>query len=225
MKTAVLIHGCHLQAKDWENIIWGCPEVNVLGRIPKGLLLAAQEDAELVYWGTGASEVNGVKESRKIFAFAATHSGSLVYDGFGLNEKTINKLLSRSFIDTESQNTLQEVRGAMQLCAERGIERLILVSSPTHIARCLQCAERVRAEGGFENLQVFATASDTCFADSTPDDVLIVEPPHRGDRAEIPLHKTLKLAMFARKLDDEKAHKFNEELTVFLENQKRKLLT
>jgi hypothetical protein len=130
----------------------------------------------------------------------------------------------RSFIDTESQSTLQEVARCMKMCKDWGIERLFLVSSPTHIARCLQSAEKIRVEGGFENIEILATASDTCFADSTPADVLIVEPSHRGDRAEIPLHKTLKMAMFARKLDEEKAWKFNEDLTAFLEEQKRKLL-
>ena len=30
MKTAVLIHGCHLQAEGWENIIWGNPEKGIL---------------------------------------------------------------------------------------------------------------------------------------------------------------------------------------------------
>lgn len=225
MKTAVLIHGCHLQAKNWENIVWGEPKYNVFGRAARGIKIAIEERAELIYWGTGASEKDGLKESQYTFNYAISHAQQLAeFQGFDIHE--IDFLIeSKSFIDIESQNTTQEVMNAMEMCRGKGVTRLILVSSPTHIARCLQSAERVRAEGGFESLNILATASDTCFANSTPADVLIVEPPHRGDRAEIPLHLTLKLAMFARKLDDEKAQKFNDDLFAFLEDQRRELMT
>lgn len=129
-----------------------------------------------------------------------------------------------SFVDEVSLTTPQEVELCMRMCKERKINTLFLVSSPTHIARCLQSAEIVRSKGGFDGLQVVATASDTCFADSTPADVLIVEPSHRGDRAGISLHKTLKLAMFARKLPEDQAQEFNSELIAFLEGQKQKYL-
>ncbi len=225
MKTAVLIHGCYLQAENWENIVWGGPSIGRLGRASKGLQVARQEGANFIYWGTGASEKNGIKESQYTFDYAVAHCMELPeFADFNIDD--IDPFfISGSFIDTESQTTLQETRSAMKMCMEKGIKRLILVSSPTHIARCLQSAEIVRYSGWFMGLEVFAVASDTCYKDSIPNDVLIVEPPHRADRAEVPLHKTLKLAMFARKLDKDKAFLFDEELTVFLEEQKCKLLT
>lgn len=223
METAILIHGCHLQAKDWENIIWGYPEKGIFGRVPKGLQVAQQEDARLVYFGTGASEKEGIKEAQYTYDYCmdmSRHWYSFSKDPFQLGKK----IKERTFIDTESQTTPQEVARCIEMCKERGIEKLILVSSPTHIARCLQSAEKIRAEGDFKGLQIVATASDTCFVDSTPADVLIVEPSHRGDRAVISLHKTLKLAMFARKLPDEQALEFNADLVAFLEEQKKKYL-
>ena len=221
MKTAILIHGCHLQAKGWEDIFWGDPKNGIFGRGSKGIQLAVRKQAGLIYWGTGASECDGVVESQYSFNHAITHAPE-VMDFSGLDVYEAESILRPiSYIDTVSQTTPQEVEKAMVLCRSEGMNQLILVSSPTHIARCLQSAEKVRAGGNFSGLEVVATASDTCFADSTPADVLIVEPPHRGDRAEIPLHKTLKLAMFARKLDEGKAEEFNKRLTAFLEEQKR----
>jgi len=224
--TAVLIHGLHLGAKDWQNIFWGDPKKGIFGRGSKGLDIALKCKADLIFWGTGASKKNGKFESQYSFVYAVDNAHDL-REGPSFNSFFAvirNYIRVVSFTDIESQTTLQEVTRCMVMCQERGIKKLVLVSSPTHIARCLQSAEEVRAKGGFEELQIFATASDTCYADSTPSDVLIVEPPHRGDRAEIPLHKTLRLTMFARKLPGEQAQQFNSDLIAFLEDQKKKYL-
>ncbi|MBU4480294.1 hypothetical protein KKG48_02535 [Patescibacteria group bacterium] len=212
--TAVLIHGLHLGAKDWDNIFWGNPKNGIFGRGSKGVDVAFRCNASLIFWGTGSSKKDGKFESQYSFDYAIEHSDCIMK----------KYLKGVSFTDIESQTTLQEVARCMEMCRERGIEKLVLVSSPTHIARCLQSAEVIRTYSDFANLQVFATASDTCYFDSVPSDVLIVEPPHRGDRAEIPLHKTLRLAMFARKLPGEQSQQFDTELIAFFEQQKKKYL-
>lgn len=196
--TAILIHGCHLYAQGWENIVWGNPRGGIYGRAAKGLLLAERLRPVRIFWGTGASEKDGVREAEYTLRYALEHIKELFPeyfethgDRFGVKE-WITKCSS---IDVESQTTPQEVKRAMIACISQKIKKLILVSSPTHIPRCLQSAEVVRAEGGFEGLEIFATASDTCFANSTAKDVLIVEPPHRGDRPDVPIHKTLRRAM------------------------------
>ncbi len=213
MKTAILIHGCHLQAKNWENIIWGAPSVGVMGRVSKGLAIAIRERPSLICWGTGASEKKGMTEGRYTFRYAVDHAQELAYFK-RCSKEIIDQALRRiSFVDVKSQNTKEEVSLCMNLCLEQDIKRLILVSSPDHIGRCHQYAMDLRSSrADFKNLCISSEGSDTRFANSEPGGVLIVEPPHRGDRAEIPLHKTLKLAMFARKLDREKASKFNGEL-------------
>lgn len=223
MKIAILIHGCHLQAKKWANISWGNPKKNILGRTSKAfkVFLENHFDIDFVYWGTGASQKDGVVESQYTFNFTLK---KLRNKNMMVDQDLVDLFEKISFIDNESQNTPQEVARCMKLCKERGVKKLILVSSPTHIARCLQSAEVVRSKGGFAGLQIVATASDTCFSDSTPADVLILEPSHRGDRAGIPLHKTLKLAMFARKLPEDQAQEFNSDLVAFLEEQKKKYL-
>lgn len=217
MSTAVLIHGCHLYAESWENIIWGKPKNGVFGRASKGLNIAYQEQADLIYWGTGASEKGCLKESWYTFQYAVTHACELeILEGFDVYE--IDAILRRkSFIDTEAQSTPEEIANAIALCQRRNISRLILVSSPTHIARCLQEAEKCRAENWqqFQRLRIFATASDTCFANSTPADVVIIEPPHRTDRPQCPIHK---VARNIFNIPHKSMCRFVEELDVLIRN-------
>ncbi|HLC44283.1 MAG: hypothetical protein A2722_03450 [Candidatus Doudnabacteria bacterium RIFCSPHIGHO2_01_FULL_50_11] len=190
-KTAILIHGCHVDAEGWERIIWGDPEKGLLGRIPTGIALALSEEADLIFWGTGASERNGKKESQIIFQYALRHleelpalferAGRVTYRKYPTPFE-LEKLLPKiSYIDLVTQNTAQEVEAAAAECRARGITRLILVSSPTHIGRCRQDADKLRAEGKLRDLWVFDFSSDTCFEGTTPGDVVIIEPPHRGD--------------------------------------------
>lgn len=191
-KIAILIHGYHLESEEWENIVWGDPQNGKLGRAPRGIQLAVREKADLIFWGGGASEKDNKKESQHIFEYAVKH-GSQLPEFAGMDNQEIErKLKDISHIDIEAQDTRQEVGNAEVLCHERGITRIILVSSPTHISRCLLEAEKLRTEGKFHGVEVFATSSDTCYAHTTPSDVFIIEPPHRGDRPKVFLNLTLK---------------------------------
>ena len=184
---AILIHGCHLETREWESIVWGDPTHGKLGRIPKGLQLFERLNAKLIIWGTGASKKDDLLESQYTFAFAVEHANTLQqYAGLGISQVE-SSLRDVSVLDTSTQNTTEEIANAILLCGERGITTLYLVSSPTHIARCFQEALKWRATGQVRNLEIFAAASDTCFDRSTPSDVVIVEPPHRGD---LPLWQT-----------------------------------
>ena len=213
MSTAILIHGCHLGAKGWENIVWGDPQNGVLGRVPRGIQLAFRENAELIFWGTGASERDGTREAMYTFLYAVARTKELLEFSGMSREESESFLRDISFIDTESQTTLQEVERAIGVCLVRKINKLVLVSSPTHV-RGLVEADSFRLENKIKGLEVWRTSSDTCFADSTPKDVLIVEPPHRGDRPEVPIHKTLRRAM--RLGRGELAEQFNTSLDAFL---------
>lgn len=181
MNTMVLIHGCHLQADGWKDIVWGAPDLDVFGRASAGIRLAVREGA-FIYWGTGASAKDGMKESRYTFEFAVNHVNELRGLTDYMTHEVAKDWLERiSFIDEVTQNTTEEIARAVEVCLKYNIDRLILLSSPTHIARCLQEAEKLRACGKMSTIEVFATASDVCFAHSSAGDVVIVEPPHRGD--------------------------------------------
>jgi hypothetical protein len=77
MKTAILIHGEHVQAHDWEHIVWGNPTQGVYGKVPKGLIEGLRWDADLLIFGTGASEKDGLKEGAFTLAYTQEHIGEI----------------------------------------------------------------------------------------------------------------------------------------------------
>ena len=196
MQTAVLIHGCHLGAKHWANIAWGDPQNGILGRAPKGIQLALEGDCKFLIWGTGASERDGMKESEFTLTYAAAHHKELACLASEGAEEADALLRSMSYLDTESQNTEEEILNAVSVCIARNVWRLKLVSSPVHISRCYLDALKLREAGKIPKEFKFAQdESDTNFADSKVSDVVIIEPPHRGDMPAFQTHRYAK-AMF-----------------------------
>ena len=165
---------------------------NFSGRVPHAINEAILENASFIFWGTGASEKNGLKESEYTFNQTVGPRLSEIAKKVSQDtDKLFNYLQGVSYIDRETQNTKQEITLAIKKCLEKNIAKLILVSSPTHIARCLQEALKIKEADNLD-IRIHATASQTCFANSTAADVTIFEPPHRGDRPKIPFHTTLR---------------------------------
>lgn len=199
--VAVLIHGCHTQAINFDELVIGnLPEK--AGRAPRGIEVALELEAELIIWGTGASERDGKKEARVIFdlahahlkeivAYLNTHATSSTPSKF--DESFLDDFLKKvSVLDTTTQNTTEEVEYAARLCLEKGKTVLIQVSSPTHIARCYMEGLKWKEKNPDANLTFIPIASDTCFAGATATDVVILEPPHRGDRARVWLNQLVR---------------------------------
>merc|ERR1719491_1400892 len=95
----------------------------------------------------------------------------------------------------------------------------LLVSSPTHLPRCLLCACKVIGdEPELFAGPIYASPSDTCYEGATASDVVVVEPPHRGDRDKdldsLKFHELVKRTF--RVKPAEKAQ-FLQELTSLLE--------
>ncbi len=189
-RTGILVHGCHVQAEDWERIVWGEPPYQ-LGRIPAAVLLAIKTEARMIIFGTGASQTpEGIKEGQATLNLLKERWDNLCdfidleekYQGGGWPNK--ENFLDICVAEIESQNTVDEVRNAGQIFADAGIDRICLVSSPTHLSRCLLNAMQVF--GKTPELQhlmrgLFAHPSDTCYAGATTDDIVVLEPNHRGD--------------------------------------------
>jgi len=49
----VLIHGLHVDSKDWMNLVWGNPKEGMCGRAARGILDAVSLQADVIFWGTG----------------------------------------------------------------------------------------------------------------------------------------------------------------------------
>jgi hypothetical protein len=187
-KTAVLIHGCHLQASlpmpdgppiTWDDLVIGPGgKPSLAGRAVYGAALAHQEGAEIVIYGTGASARGGMKEGEYTYRAVLEQAG---YLATWLQKRLVDVdqfLVHTHEIDVESQTTIQEVERALKLCARRGIERLIQVSSRFHAPRCFVAANEARQRLGLYDIAILASAPP----DATPPPT-IFEAPHRGDRS------------------------------------------
>lgn len=187
---AVLIHGCHLQAEEWNSIVFR-DDQGYLGRVPTGLQVAIEHEAKFIFWGSGASTCDGIKEAR--YTYNQTVESELEWLAQTV-DKTTNKLLKYlekvSILDEQSQNTKEEIERTLQSCKENGIKELYLISSPTHVPRCAQTGATCQKKNS--NPRIYLTFSETCFANSTPEDVTVLEPPHRDDMPKTRFHRTFK---------------------------------
>jgi len=246
MKTGILVHGCNLNIENWRHVAWGDPP-NQLGRIPQGVMIAHQMDAELLVFGTGASEkefrlgqsgtaVRKLVESEYSMEYLRQYFDSLRQ--FEEIQRRVpqsadaeswgawrDELLSRVVLDTESQNTMGEIASAFELFQTRGIERVVLVSSPSHIVRCLRDAMDLLAnDTRFQEYRfsIFACPSVTCYEGTVPADVVVVEPPHRPDRHVVPTHRRIQRMMTLQKLNNEDLVQLIEEFDDLLQRYEHK---
>ncbi len=223
MKTGVLVHGCNLNIENWRHVAWG-DSPRQLGRIPQGVKVALQSNADMIIFGTGASEkafrLGNSESSGRILAeaeysleYLRLNFESLVrfdvfseMDAFASKEKiaeTKALVLDMIALDLESKNTVEEIKNAGASFAAFGIEKVMLVSSPSHIVRCLRDAAEI-----FQNDPAFSTFCDnihaipsrTCYEGTTAADVVVIEPPHRPDRHVVPTHRRIQRMLTLQKL-------------------------
>ena len=136
-KTAVLAHGFHLQAPNWDAVAWG----DGGGRLGYAYELARSENAELLVVGSGASihEETGESEGAHALRILRERAAAAADDA----------LLSNAEIDDASQNTRQELERFAALCRARGVDRAFCVSSPAHCPRVARdAAVASRPRGG-----------------------------------------------------------------------------
>jgi DUF218 domain len=96
--------------------------------------------------------------------------------------------------ETTAQNTVQELQAAGSIFAAARIDRVILVSSPTHLPRCLRDAcslwsapptsstTSTSKRSSWRPAVVLCSPSDTSYEGCSASDVTVLEPAHRGDR-------------------------------------------
>ncbi|VVB83535.1 Uncharacterised protein [uncultured archaeon] len=185
MKTGILCHGRHVLAKNWELHQWGDRKEGLLGQILKTCLLAYQEKAEVIVFGTGASERDGLKESEYTIKYMFEHFDEMsLFNPFdNINLKDLKRhILSFSIPEKKSQNTLEEIKFAGEIFCDYNIEKAIIVSNPDHISRCMQLAHQVYHYTKLKSLEnLFAVQSDIGYNGTSSITSKIVEMPHRGD--------------------------------------------
>ncbi len=189
----VLIHGYDLKAEKWEDVVFG-DKSGKLGRVATAIEEAVNKKAMFIFWGAGGSENDeGLKESQYTYQLALGAKLQQLASRINKECSELSRYLQHvSFVETSAKNTAEEVSHAVQECQKRGVKELILVSSPTHIARCLQEACKLKEQNAGIKIKFYARPSETCFANSRAADVTIIEPNHRLNTSSTPFHESLK---------------------------------
>lgn len=197
-KTGILVHGYNLNAGQWASVAWGKPR-DEIGRVPMAVYVALSEQAAVMVFGSGASEKDGLLESEatarllwerfeELAGFAVFESGLPEMKHPDTASHYRRRIESILHLDTRSRNTREEIELAGRTFVDHEVERVILVSSPTHLPRCLRDACAVFEEKGeLSHLrrELYAAPSFTGYPGYTAADVAIFEPPHRPDRSEL----------------------------------------
>ena len=221
--VGILVHGCHLQADGWEEIVWACHQIS-LG-MPHAALLAWEERDSLLAFASGRAPLRRAMVPSKARQLSLLLdriprlSEFAAFDGVDVNE--LEALLRRCCVaETTSQNTVEEVRAGLAMFASKGCRRAVLVSSPTHLPRCLACACQVdETEPTLFGGSVWASPCDTSYKGFSGADVVVVEPPHRGDRDraldDLPFHSMVRRSY---KVQGERRSAFLKEFEALLQD-------
>lgn len=225
MKTAVIVHGHHLQAGQWEQVVWGDPAQGVYGRAAAGLREALRFDARHIIFGTDASSQDGVSEAEHTFTMARRRIHEMhEFSQMGI-EGAQAWLDARALLEATAQDTRSEIEFDARLARAQGCDALVLVSSPVHILRAHKTAlalfsHQPELRPFLHNL--FAVASDVNYEHTRIDDVVIIEPHHRPDRPQVAFHETLRgLGRFMRR--DDLAPALNRALKEVMDDYEKKL--
>lgn len=190
-RVGVLSHGYHTGAPNWEEIIWGKPP-DALGRAPKAVQIALRENAELIVFGTGASEKDGMKEAEYIIYYLFKNFSRLQeFSAFSsVNLVTLQKKITGICVpETFSQNTAEEVHFAGGIFYNHRIEKVYQVSSPFHIFRCHRDAIVAFKKEPSLNVLLPGLAAVASETGPDPAGTIILEPPHRPDRPASNLYR------------------------------------
>lgn len=198
-KIGILVHGRHVEAVNWEQLVWGIPP-DKMGSLPKMLQVILQRGVSnigAIVFGTGASQRDGVKEAVLMKELFMWHMGmELDVRQFGTinrlfpkairDQISLNLLLDNIICETTSQNTVEEIAAAAKIFAGRGITEVIQVTCGSHAPRCLRDMIKARHDGLIPADQIWSVMPDdmTYFGpqgETAIGDVVILEPPHRGD--------------------------------------------
>lgn len=202
--TGVLLHVYHLDTANWEALVWGDPATDTLGTGTKFLecLLTEPFDQPLTsVIFSGPSQRAGRSEGAYTKQFLLERFDRLRefprlrgrLDALTSEERhCFRERLENLVVGEQIANTLAEVRQAARFFAAAGVERVIHIAAATHAPRCLRDEASVRAEGNIPAIQRWhVVASDTCHAGNSPQDVMIIERPHRPDDPQWGMEQSL----------------------------------
>lgn len=205
VKSGVLVHVYYLEA-GWEALVWGDPAKGIMGTLPKLVQLMLSESPEEpitdIVMYTGPSRRDGLNEGEygkkflldrfeQLSQFPQLKSQlALLTDA---QRHNLSDKLAKA-IHTKEQlvNSADEVVNAAKFFHELGITKVFQIAAASHAPRCIQLQTIVRFKGLIPPEQFwFTIAADTTYANTTPSDVVVAEPPHRGDDPALGIHPSI----------------------------------
>jgi len=212
--SAIIIHGYSLLTssqlaksietvnRNWEHVVWGDPEKQVLGRIPYGILQALLQRPKILIIGSGATCICGDSAiTRKLwettgrpaqvkweadFTFETLLHQFQELTKFEALDKTIANFggidKAKDFIkkntvtDVDSWNTRDELFNALAKCKTRNIKILRSISNPSHAPRCLLIALNAMKVMGYK----VSFIPDPCGSDFSEDENVVIFEPQSG---------------------------------------------
>lgn len=206
VKAGVLIHVYHLEAAGWEKLVWGEPNKGLMGTLPKLVQLLLVEDSaepiESIIMYTGPSRKDGLNEGEYGKKYLLDHFDQL--HEFPQLKEFLEKKTDQErrelrnwlneHITTREQliNSAGEVVNAAKYFKEQGITKVYQIAIASHAPRCVQLQAIVRNNHEIPPEQFwYMVVADTSYQDTTPADVVVAEPPHRGDDPAFGVHPSI----------------------------------
>jgi len=237
----IFVHGCNVNAKNWDYIVWGDEKRNLSGRITKAVeivnVLTSLEYNPMVsiMWGSGVDTFTSLKEGRFTLNTLLSNFERLKqHPSFhSLSQARmieLKKIISEiSITDDYSCNTVTELESCFKEFKARDVKIIVLISSSTHAPRCLKEASnllekyrKLSDDNTNWNPILCVCPSDTCYYGYNPRDVVIIEPPHLPKNmpesidSPLRLHKLVNRCLNIRDVDKYSfLNKFNEILADF----------
>lgn len=190
----------------WEALVWGNPEQGIMGTLPKLVQLLLVEDTNepitdiLMY--TGPSRKDGLNEGEYSKKYLLDHFDQLhdfpqlklLIEKMSSNKVATFRQQLEDHIHTKEQliNSVDEVVNAARYFEEHGITKVYQIAVASHAPRCIQLQALVRYRHQIPPDQFWYTvAADTTFEGTAPNDVIVAEPPHRGDDPAYGVHPSI----------------------------------
>jgi hypothetical protein len=190
----------------WEELVWGEPDKGLMGTLPKLVQLLLIENSNepitdiLMY--TGPSRKDGLTEGEYSKKYLLDHFEqlkdfpqlNLLLEKLSDEERTALKSQLDEHIHAKEQlvNSADEVLNAARYFEEHGITKVYQIAVASHAPRCIQLQALVRYRHQIPPEQFWYTiAADTTFAGTAPNDVIVAEPPHRGDDPAFGVHPSI----------------------------------
>lgn len=207
--NGILLHVYHLEANGWEGLVWGYPGTDKFGTAAQFIytllsIPATEEIKSIIY--SGPSTKDGLTEGAYTKQFLLDRVDKL------RNFPTLKGILSELSPDEYDiflqrvhglvvgpviKNTVDEIAHAAKFFnGDHQVDRVFQIAAASHAPRCLQSQLVARQNGMIPPRQPWhVTASDVGFSGTGVEDVIVLEPPHRGDDPMVGFTPTLAAAI------------------------------